>query len=230
MDCVVWVAEKAKACKRDSESEDDNDDDASSETGTGDKDSILEVEEEALRSFTLTSPTADEDTITPSTDEEEPQCTDERIHTSFDPLMTASLTANREVLEDKLKNHHRNIGNLGSKEALEERRRECVAQGLLQSRHQHLVRNVFEALPTAEEHGELSVSDRAGHEEDSTQDEASANKTSHAVVLQPPASGDQKFSDRGLDVVVKEDNDDDDIFITPVPSWQISHTTFEKTR
>ena len=271
MDCVVWAAEKAKACEGDSESENDDDDDASSETGAGDEESILKAEEkEALRSFTLTSPTADEDTITPSTDEDEPQCTDEirtsidvldvlkealarshpeslrhrqvrhmlseeerkrsvqenfnrqqhlqridylrekgvstqnaellptdpwratptpilrdlqkhqeaqrafqeqqrrekarkafegawlqntekelhdcakRIHTSLDPLMTASLTAYRELLEDKLKNHHRNIGTLGSKEALEERKRVCVAQGLLQSRYQHLVRNVFE--------------------------------------------------------------------------------------
>ena len=144
--------------------------------------------------------------------------------------MTASLTAYRELLEDKLKNHHRNIGTLGSKEALEERKRVCVAQGLLQSRYQHLVRNVFKALPSAEELGESSVSDRVGHKEDSTQDEASGNKTAHAVVLQTPASGDQKFSDKGLVVVVEEDNDDDDIFINQVPSWQISHTAFEKTR
>ena len=86
------------------------------------------------------------------------------------------------------------------------------------------MRNVFEALPSAEELGESSVSDRVGHEEDSTQDEASGNKTGHAVVLQPPASGDQKVNDKGLEVVV-EDNDDD-IFITQVPSWQISHTAF----
>ena len=57
--------------------------------------------------------------------------------------------------------------------------------------------NVFEALPSAEELGESSVSDRVGHEEDSTQDEVSGNKTGHAVVLQPPASDDQKFSDKG---------------------------------
>ena len=69
-----------------------------------------------------------------------------RIHTSLDPLMTASLTVYREVREDKLKNHHCNIGTLSSKEALEERKREYVAQGLLRSRHQHLVRNFFEAL------------------------------------------------------------------------------------
>ena len=118
--------------------------------------------------------------------------------------MAASLTAYRELLEDKLKNHHQGlIGTLGSKEALEERKRVCVAQGLLQSRYQHLVRNVFEALPSAEELGESSVSDCVGHEEDSTQDEASANKTAYAVVLQTPASDDQKFSDKGLKVVVE---------------------------
>ena len=43
MDCVVWAAEKAKACKGDSESENDDDDDASSETGAGDEERHRQV-------------------------------------------------------------------------------------------------------------------------------------------------------------------------------------------
>jgi len=65
------------------------------------------------------------------------------------------LEAYQEVLEDKLKNHHKNLGTLGSKEALEERRRTCVSLGLLDRGHQHLVKCIIEALPTKEELGPL---------------------------------------------------------------------------
>ena len=74
------------------------------------------------------------------------------------PPTRHSLEAYREVLEDKLKNHHKNLGTLGSKEALEERRRTCVSLGLLDRGHQHLVKCVFEALPTEEELGTLPTS------------------------------------------------------------------------
>lgn len=83
-----------------------------------------------------------------------------RLHSTQHPPTRASLEAYREVLEDKLKNHHKNLGTLGSKEALEERRRTCVALGLLDRRHQHLVKCVFEALPTKEELGPLPTSSR----------------------------------------------------------------------
>jgi len=65
------------------------------------------------------------------------------------------LEAYREVLEDKLKNQHKHLGTLGSKEALEERRRTCISLGLLDREHQHLVKCIFEALPTKEELGPL---------------------------------------------------------------------------
>ena len=76
-----------------------------------------------------------------------------RLHSSQNPSTRNSLEAYREVLEDKLKNHHKNLGTLGSEEALEERRRTCVSLGLLDRGHQHLVKSVFEALPTKEELG-----------------------------------------------------------------------------
>ena len=76
-----------------------------------------------------------------------------RLHSTQHPSTRHSLEAYREVLEDKLKNHHKNLGTLGSKEALEERRRTCVSLGLLDRGHQHLVKCVFEALPTKEELG-----------------------------------------------------------------------------
>ena len=81
-----------------------------------------------------------------------------RLHSTQHPSTRHSLEAYREVLEDKLKNHHKNLSTLGSKEALEERRRTCVSLGLLDRGHQHLVKCVFEALPTKEELGVLPTS------------------------------------------------------------------------
>ena len=81
-----------------------------------------------------------------STEQELHDC-DKSIFTCVDPEMRKSLTAYREVLEDKLKNHHSSLGTLGSCEALQERKRVCVSLGVLQNSHQHLVKIVFAALP-----------------------------------------------------------------------------------
>ena len=62
-----------------------------------------------------------------------------RLHSTQHPPTRNSLEAYREVLEDKLKNHHKNLGTLGSKEALEERRCTCVSLGPLDRGRQHLV-------------------------------------------------------------------------------------------
>ena len=62
-----------------------------------------------------------------------------RLHSTQHPPTRNSLEAYREVLEDKLKNHHKNLGTLGSKEASEERRCTCVSLGPLDRGRQHLV-------------------------------------------------------------------------------------------
>ena len=145
-----------------------------------------------------------------STEKELHDCV-ESISTCLDPTTRKSLTAYREVLEDKLRNHHRNLGTLGSSEALQERKRVCVSLGLLQNRHQHLVKSVHEALPTAQELGE-----------------SSASKGSQEVACAQEGTGGR----RGDEEVVVEDDDEEDLqmFITPAPSWQTSHTEFERTR
>lgn len=126
--------------------------------------------------------------------------------------MRKSLTAYREVLEDKLKNHHRNLGTLGSCEALQERKRVCVSLGVLQNSHEHLVKSVFAALPIPEELDDSSVS-ATQHEEECAEEDPGDH------------TGDQN-SYTGEAV----DDDDEHIFITPVPSWQTSHTAFENAR
>ena len=124
------------------------------------------------------------------------------IFTCVDPEMRKSLTAHREVFEDKLKNHHSNLVTLGSCGALQERKRVCVSLGVLQNSPQHLVKSVFAALPIPEELGESSVS-ATQHEEGCAQEDLGDH------------TGDQNCSN-GEAV----DNDDEHIFITLVTSWQ----------
>ena len=61
----------------------------------------------------------------------------------------ASMNAFRELLQDKLRSHHRNLGTLGCVEALAERKRVCRELGLLQEKDQEGVSSLYEPLPTA---------------------------------------------------------------------------------
>lgn len=112
----------------------------------------------------------------------------------LDPQRRTSMESYLEVLQDKLKNHHRNLGTLTCEIALEERRRWCCGEGLLKKEHRHLVINLFQTLPTDAELGESSQQARK------------------ASSQQPPFEG-QRNSD-----------DEDLMFITPVPRTQLSST------
>ena len=125
------------------------------------------------------------------------------------PPTRHSLEAYREVLEDKLKNHHKNLGTLGSKEALEERRRTCVSLGLLDRGHQHLVKCVFEALPTEEELGPLPTSSqrKAGGAQAGT---ASESDEEGSLFITPlprvaPLNSPSSASSNAHDLAVSED-------------------------
>ena len=109
-----------------------------------------------------------------------------KLQTSLDQTFRNSMQTLLEVLQDKLKKHHTNLGTLGTKEALEERRQTCIKLGLLRERHAHLVLSIFEALPTTKELGESST--------------------------------------------LPSQDDDQALFITPVPSREVSHIEFERTR
>ena len=56
------------------------------------------------------------------------------------------MDALREILEEKLKDHHNNLGTLGCQEALAERKKVCVELGLLRKEDQHMVKTLCEAL------------------------------------------------------------------------------------
>ena len=61
---------------------------------------------------------------------------------SIDQENRASMHAYLEVLQDKLKNFHCNLGTLNCEFALDGRRRWCMSQGLLKKDQRHLVTNL----------------------------------------------------------------------------------------
>ena len=75
-----------------------------------------------------------------------------------------------------------------------------MSLGVLQNSHKHLVKSVFAALPIPEELGESSVS-ATQHEDGCAQEDP----------------GDQK-GDQNCSTGEAVDDDDEHIFITPVPS------------
>ena len=74
------------------------------------------------------------------TEKELQECTVKLNGSYIDQETRASRQAYRDVLHDKLKNFHRNLGALNCEFALDGRRRWCVSQGLLKrpeaSRHE----------------------------------------------------------------------------------------------
>ena len=85
------------------------------------------------------------------TEKELQECTVKRNGSNIDQENRASMQAYREFLKDKLKNFHRNLGMLKCEFALDGRRKWCVSQGLLKKDQRHLVTNLFQCLPIAED-------------------------------------------------------------------------------
>ena len=83
-----------------------------------------------------------------NTEKELQECM-EALRSSLDQETRASMEALREVIEDKLANHHRNLGTLRCQEALTERKRVCKALGLLRKEDEDLVASLTEPLPVA---------------------------------------------------------------------------------
>ena len=103
------------------------------------------------------------------------------------------MEAYREVLQDKLKNVHRNAGTINCEFALEQRKRWCVAQGLLRKDDRRLVVSLFQTLPT----------------EDDGESLASASSQGNVEVA--PVQDNIREDDLGSD-------SEESMFITPVPN------------
>ena len=118
-----------------------------------------------------------------------------------DSQARASLEAYQLLLQEKLKQHHQNLGfNPDCPMALEERKRACVALGLLSKEHRDLVTTLFQTLPAVDELGE------------------------------PPELASQNATPPPVDNNENSSNDEADLFITqqvpasPAPTLQIRST------
>lgn len=97
-----------------------------------------------------------EDSRLPGTERELYDCV-RLLHGNLDENMTASINAHLEVPQYKFKNHHSNLGTLGSKEMLAEQKRMSRMLGLLTDGDQNLVNSLTEPLPLAEVENNYSV-------------------------------------------------------------------------
>ena len=141
------------------------------------------------------------------------------LESSITHDMRDSMDALRETLEEKLKDHHNNLGTLGCQEALAERKKVCVELGLLRKEDQHLVKSLSEALPVP------SSSQREEMEEVLEQEKPrTPNYLLHDNQEQYGTQSPCTFSYvTGSDD--DSDNDEATFFMTPVPSRAMSVRT-----
>ena len=69
------------------------------------------------------------------------------LESSIAPDMRDSMDALREILEEKLKDHHNNLGTLGCQGALAKRKKVCVELRLLRKEDQHIFKTLSALLP-----------------------------------------------------------------------------------
>jgi hypothetical protein len=62
-----------------------------------------------------------------------------------------SVMSLQNLLSDKLKTHHKNIGLFKCKAALLERHKKCIEWGLLEDKLKHQVTSLYEVLPLSQE-------------------------------------------------------------------------------
>ena len=141
------------------------------------------------------------------------------LESSITHDMRDSMDALRETLEEKLKDHHNNLGTLGCQEALAERKKVCVELRLLRKEDQHMVKTLFDALRV------LSSSQREEMEEVLEQEKPrTPNYVPQDNLEQYGTQSPCTFSYvTGSDD--DSDNDEATFFMTPVPSRAMSVRT-----
>ena len=122
------------------------------------------------------------------------------LQTSLQPDMETSMTALREIIQDKLKNHHRNLGTLGCKEALSERKRLCTELGPLRKEDEEMIESLTEPLPLACAHDTVDDDDKLVNYAPSVSTE---NNSASVPLLFTPLE-----SEKGTDNYDEEEDDD----------------------
>ena len=120
--------------------------------------------------------------------------------------MRDSMDALCEILEEKLKDHHNNLGTLGCQEALAERKKVCVELGLLRKENQHMVKTLFEALPVPSSSQREEMEEILEQEKPRTPNYVPQDNLEQ-YGMQSPCT----FSY----VTGSDDDDDEQLFITP---------------
>ena len=105
-----------------------------------------------------------------------------------------------EIIEEKMKNHHRNVGTLGCKEALSERQRLCTALRPLQKEDQEMIKSLTEPLPLTCAHHTVEDDHQLMNYIPSVS--AENNSVSVPVLFTPP------YSEKGTDNYDKEEDYD----------------------
>ena len=99
------------------------------------------------------------------------------------------MEAYRQVLQDKLKSHHENLGTIKCEFALEARRRWCCAQGLLKKEDRHLLTTLVQTLPTMNDLGESSQDTLDEPSPASTEREKNSDEEAMFITPVPITSG-----------------------------------------
>ncbi len=124
-----------------------------------------------------------------STERELHETTTKLLQVDLDGQTRASLEAYQDLLQEKLKNHHQNLGfNLDCTIALEERKRACVALGILSKEHRDLVKTLFQTLPTIQELGEPSGVTKENDAPPLSENDGSSDEENAIFMTQVPTS------------------------------------------
>ena len=141
------------------------------------------------------------------------------LESRITPETRDSMDAVRQILEEKLKDHHNNLGTLGCQEALAERKKVCVELGLLRKEDQHLVKTLPEALPVPSSSRSEKMEEVLEQEKPRT-----PNYLLHDNLEQYGTQSPFMFC-----YVTRSDDDSENVeatfFMTPVPSNSMSDRT-----
>ena len=129
------------------------------------------------------------------------------------------MDALREILEEKLKDHHNNLGTLGCQEALAERKKVCVELGLLRKEDHHMVKTLFEALPVPSASQREEMEGVLEQEKPRTPNYVPQDNLEQYGTQSPCTLSSVTGSDDD------SDNDKATFFMTPVPSRAMSVRT-----
>ena len=133
------------------------------------------------------------------------------LEASLDPEMKASMNALREMLEEKLKDHHMHLGTLGCQEALARRKKVCMELGLLRKEDQDMVKSQSEPLPLPNSKQSVETDEELFEGKPKTPTYLTQDDVDQFGTQSPCSITYGQAPD-------DESSDEESLFVTPVPS------------